>query len=245
VREDHTEGVLHLVYLGVVPEQEVNRPVNVVAADSPAVEVVVAEGVLPLLQDAEIPAASGGPTYRFVAHDDFASAWFWDFDPATQSETFGGLWVHRGGTGRNRTTWLDYYVVSCRTFEDDDDWWSWECDTLADGWGTIPNNHLSGTAKSGLSLNTNTAEIPGFNHFGGAGGPISVQWKKSGWYAESFSGAHRWAFGPFEYRSNGTRDWSDATATGFVVSVDLSEFASGSMGQARGATIEFYRPNRN
>ena len=186
-----------------------------------------------------VPAWTSGaitsPTTQshFVANGDFGSVSWFEPDPAG-GFTFGSISVSRGGPTNAPQTSLSYFVFQCDQFG--------FCSDVRDGFGLIPNNDLSGGAKS-LSLRTNTSGNPNFATLAGPTGPVSVDWRANGLFTQSSNGTNQISFPGFTQKFQGGSTSASANATGTIVGLAISPNGSAGIGTNRQVTIDITRTN--
>jgi hypothetical protein len=161
-------------------------------------------------------------TSHFVANGDRGEIFFSEVDPGAPVPVplSVQLSVHQTGNGSDLQTILAYIVVRCTEIS---------CDVTEGGVGPIPNHDLSGNGDGVLRLSTNTAENPNFAFSAGSGGHISIEWRPTKIFSQTFSGSRETfiaqpfpdATGSLTIREHGTvsRHW--ATAQGSIVGVEI------------------------
>lgn len=132
---------------------------------------------------------------------------------------FGNASVSRGGTRENQQTFFFYSVTDCGPFF---------CNTVANGFGLIPNGDFSANGPT-YRLSTNTADNPDFFTFAGSPGQVTIEWAGNGLFEQQFNGTSRLSSpGVTEHRA-GQSVFSSATATGAVVGFTIAPGNSGSI----------------
>jgi len=138
-------------------------------------------------------------------------------------QVFGFLSVSQGATG----TLLYYGILECR---------SWGCNTVGGGYGTIPNQDLTGNTRS-MHLNTNTTGNPNFFTYAGSSGTIDVTWSGNDLFSYHANGTTRRTQPGLSEQETGQSDYVSATAAGTVVSYRIFAGNSGTLSSSHNATI--------
>ena len=149
------------------------------------------------------------------------------------SDASGCVWlsinVSKGGPNGTEEAFLNYYAFDgCTNTE------------IAWGYGRIANADFVVTPKS-ATLNT----TPGSNSrfpftMQGATGSISLTFTRTGLFTYAFAGQTFWESGTLAVRTHGAYAYSDASAAGSVLGLQLGN-ASGQIGSSRDRTIEIER----
>lgn len=115
-------------------------------------------------------------------------------------------------------------------------------DTCTDayGYGFIPDGDLEGSGRNELRLRTNTAGLPDFYN-SGAGGLVTVEWKRNGLWAETRSYTDSYRFGPVTERRQGTYTNFSSTASGEVLGVTVPLVTYAEIGTGHTLRIDIVR----
>lgn len=144
------------------------------------------------------------------------------------------LYVTQGGTRQAAETYLDFSTSNCDSLGS-------ACEGVS-GWGLIPNNSFSASAKS-ATLSVNLSGLPGFNavqwrYDWSTGsysespidpGTISSTWKSSGLSSQKFIGTSTSTYLNTTLKSTGQSSYSDAVANVSILGQQLGG-AYGSIG---------------
>ncbi len=174
--------------------------------------------------------ASGGSgsQYHFNAQGDFAIA-NWSAN-GESGFTLGSVRVNRGGPAGDPQTSLYYLIEQCDA--------TFNCNVTV-GFGQIPNEDFSVTAKSG-QLNTNTAGNPNFATYGTIPpGQVTVSWQENGLLQQRSEGTFEESAnsGAFRYHSTGLSTSGSADGSGTVVGVSFASTFYAQIGSTSNLTI--------
>ena len=171
---------------------------------------------------------TGSPQTHFVSNGDVGSISFGDSSGG--NPRFGVLQVSRGGPVNAPAVILFYDIEACNPF----------CHSIAGGSGTIPNADLTGSARAGLRLDTNTDGNPNFITFAGPAGRIVVDWTPTNVFSSSQSGTSDFRTAGFRSHQVGNFEATSATAAGEVVGVPVAG-ENAQVGTSHNLSIDIFR----
>lgn len=144
-------------------------------------------------------------------------------------DTTGCVWTYLQA---NRTSSGTILVYDMQDFCEPDP----AAQTLAHGFGTIPNTALTFT-KTHATLAVTIANSSTFTAEGLVGS-ITVTWARNGFSTFTFSGQSRLEFDGVLIRSHGTRSEQSASVAGEVLGYTLSDGVTGTLGSSQDLYIE-------
>jgi hypothetical protein len=179
----------------------------------------------------ELPAGAVGTartqTFHFKSRGPFAQASF--FTEVPGGVLFGFVEVNRGAVTTEDLTLLFYSVERCGLAE---------CTLIEQGTGVIPNSAFVVRARES-TLRVNTAALPGFERFVGAGGLISLRWTQNSAVVTDFKGHLRTRIaGVLMERSQFSQTSSSAFVEGTLLGTALnSDNSGGVVGKVRNGLL--------
>lgn len=183
--------------------------------------LAVSLSVLLLLASRSTVSAQGRPD---VFHSNGESGIvYW-----SDGNLYGYVQVYSSGNAQNPEVFL-YYVVynPCCNSES----------MIEGGYGQIPRSDLTGSGTGTLRLNTNTNTNPSFTYFKGSGGVLAIDWQKKSEVVTRFTGNSQTRSSDMLIISNGTSEWSLASAQGSVVGSAIAGVVSADMGMNHNLNI--------
>lgn len=176
--------------------------------------------------DDTLPGGCGRNACVFNASGDAAFV-FWSEGGGGGTIRYGNADVTRGGSPQNPQTFLSYTVNECAPSF---------CNTLAAGFGRIPNRDFSANGSS-YRVSTNTAGNPNFFTVFGPTGSVTIEWVGNGLFDFRFSGTRQITTPDSREHVAGQFTASSAVATGSVVGFDLAPGSSGQVSKNHDVTI--------
>ena len=108
------------------------------------------------------------------------------------------------------------------------------------GFGSIPREHVSGSGKAVMYIDTDTsaAANPRFTRLAGQGGPITIQVRKTSDFYRRTAGTQQLRLGASRLNSNGSETTVSAAATGFAIVGPVQGLTTAELATNRTTTIE-------